>query len=193
MITNVKGDLLKMFKNGAFDAIVHGCNCFHTMGAGIAGQIADDFPEAVAADKISLYGDIDKLGKYTMAQNGHGLIINGYTQYRPGREDTGRLYASIGTLFDNLTVDTFPAGFKVGIPMMGAGIAGGNWDVIEDMIRIRTPDLKVVVVEYVPTAPNGFNRNAKLESFVSVAPTKRIANPPMYGAAKANSDLFAPF
>lgn len=149
MITNVKGDLIKMFKNGAFDAIVHGCNCFHTMGAGIADQISSNFPQALEADKVSLYGDIDKLGRYTIAQANTGFIINGYTQYRPGQEDQQRLYASISTLFDNLARD-LADGSKIGIPKLGAGIAGGDWDVIEDLIRIRMTNMRVVVVEYVP-------------------------------------------
>lgn len=149
MITNVKGDLLKMFKNGAFNAIVHGCNCFHLMGAGIAEQISSNFPQALEADKVSLYGDIDKLGRYTIAQANTGFIINGYTQYRPGQEDKQRLYASISTLFDNLSKD-LADGSKIGIPKLGAGIAGGNWDVIEDLIRIRMTNMRVVVVEYVP-------------------------------------------
>ena len=38
-------------KNGEFDVIIQGCNCFHTMGAGIAKYIKQDFPEAFAADK----------------------------------------------------------------------------------------------------------------------------------------------
>lgn len=28
------GDLLKLADDGQFDVIVHGCNCFNTMGAG---------------------------------------------------------------------------------------------------------------------------------------------------------------
>ena len=42
----VKGDLLQMGKDGTFDIILHGCNCFNTMGAGIAAQIATKFPDA---------------------------------------------------------------------------------------------------------------------------------------------------
>lgn len=156
MITNVKGDLIKMFKNGAFDAIVHGCNCFHTMGAGIAGQIAEQFPQALEADKLGLYGDIDKLGRYTIAQADKGFIINGYTQYRPGQEERPRLYSSISTLFDNLSND-LADGSKIGIPWIGSGIAGGDWEVIEELIRVRTANMKVFAVEYVPS--HSFKKN----------------------------------
>ena len=46
----VKGDLLAMGKDGTFDIILHGCNCFNVMGAGIAAQIAAQFPDAKLAD-----------------------------------------------------------------------------------------------------------------------------------------------
>ena len=35
----VKGCLIELAVEGNFDVIVHGCNCFNTMGAGIAKQI----------------------------------------------------------------------------------------------------------------------------------------------------------
>jgi O-acetyl-ADP-ribose deacetylase (regulator of RNase III) len=46
----VKGDLIKLAKEGAFDLIIHGCNCFGTMGAGIARTIKSQFPVAYTAD-----------------------------------------------------------------------------------------------------------------------------------------------
>jgi len=60
-----KGDLLKMAEEGKFDVIVHGCNCFNTMGAGIARQIARRFPEAYAADCETIASDISKLGTFS--------------------------------------------------------------------------------------------------------------------------------
>lgn len=45
-----RGDLIKLAKKGKFDIIVHGCNCFCEMGAGIARQIKKTFPEAYRAD-----------------------------------------------------------------------------------------------------------------------------------------------
>ena len=43
------GDLIKEAFN--YSAIVHGTNCFNTMGGGIALGIAKVFPEAEEADK----------------------------------------------------------------------------------------------------------------------------------------------
>jgi O-acetyl-ADP-ribose deacetylase (regulator of RNase III) len=35
----VKGDIIDIAKRGKFDVIIHGCNCFNTMGACIAKTI----------------------------------------------------------------------------------------------------------------------------------------------------------
>ena len=84
----IVGDLLKLADEEQFDIIVHGCNCFHTMGAGIAGQINDKYPEAFEADKDDTkYGDVTKLGTYSYAYigsliSGHLVqVVNMYTQY----------------------------------------------------------------------------------------------------------------
>ena len=72
----IQGDLLALAKAGEFDMIVHGCNCFVTMGSGIARQIADQFPQALAADKTTTISSYDKLGTYTMssAEYNNGVI-----------------------------------------------------------------------------------------------------------------------
>ena len=56
----IKGDLIQLAKNGEFDVIIHGCNCFCTMGAGIAKTIKDIFPEAYKADLNTKKGDRSK-------------------------------------------------------------------------------------------------------------------------------------
>ncbi len=50
------GDLLEYAKNETFDVIIHGCNCFCTMGAGIAKGIKTQFPEAYRADQRTRKG-----------------------------------------------------------------------------------------------------------------------------------------
>ena len=80
----VAGDLIKNFEKDEYDAIVHGCNCFHIMGAGIANQISLKYPQAFAADKQSDCGSMFKLGTLTIADTSNGKIVNAYTQFLPG-------------------------------------------------------------------------------------------------------------
>ena len=71
------GDLIALALAGEFDVIIHGCNCQHTMGAGIAKQIKSHFPAAYAADCATPKG-ASKLGQISSATvdcNGRELII----------------------------------------------------------------------------------------------------------------------
>ena len=83
----IKGDLIKLAEEGEFDVIIHGCNCFHAMGGGIAKQLADKYPEVEEADKQSEFGDPEKLGSYSVASIfgtdyiHKFIVINAYTQY----------------------------------------------------------------------------------------------------------------
>lgn len=148
----VNGDLIELAKAGLFDVIVHGCNCFHTMGAGIAKQIAREFPEALEVDKRTNYGDIKKLGSFITANCGlYDLsVVNMYTQYRYSAiepEGVDRLVC-IQRGFEKLNGSRYYNGLKIGIPMIGAGLAGGKWNEIEEVINEATPHLNIVLVKY---------------------------------------------
>ena len=70
------GDLVKDAHN--YDVIVHGCNCFNTMGAGIALAVKRKYPEAYEVDKRTKYGDINKLGTISVAYCDDVIVVNGY-------------------------------------------------------------------------------------------------------------------
>jgi O-acetyl-ADP-ribose deacetylase (regulator of RNase III) len=151
IVKTVEGDLIKRFKNNEFSAIAHGCNCFHLMGAGIAGQIARHFPEAYEADMKTSKGYNLKLGNYSEVATAHGKIFNLYTQFRPGGESPRVLASAISLAFD--TLDLRHGGdvnFLLGIPLIGCGIAGGDWNHIKMVIDAFTPNLNICVVEYKP-------------------------------------------
>lgn len=160
IVKTAKGNLLDLFDSGVFDAIAHGANCFHTMGSGIAGQIAQRYPGAVQADiQHHSRGDEYSLGKYSTFENNGRFIFNLYTQYRPGRENPDRLYRNIGIAFQTLNNDSMPKVHLrildvenpvVGIPMIGSGIARGDWDRISGIINRVTPDIDIIVIEFAP-------------------------------------------
>jgi O-acetyl-ADP-ribose deacetylase (regulator of RNase III) len=162
IINTVNGNLLDLFDRGTFNGIVQGCNCHHMMGAGIAGQIAGKYPAAVHADRATPIGSM-KLGKYSMADiPGKGILVNMYTQDQGGREKQATLAYSIARGFTALNYDCMRlfSDFGVqtnrrtliGIPLIGAGIAGGDWAIHEAIINAVTPDIDIVVVKFVPAA-----------------------------------------
>ena len=132
----IKGDLIALALAGEFDVIIHGCNCFCTMGAGIARQIMETFPQAWEADLTSLSGDRRKLGSYTKArvftETSTLFIVNGYTQFHYEGEGVLADYDAIATLFRRLKQDY--SGLRFGYPKIGAGLANGDWDIISGII-----------------------------------------------------------
>lgn len=144
-----EGDLISLFLLGKFDVIIHGCNCHNIMGAGIAKQIALRIPEAKYADDMFHMGAIAKLGNYSVAtvrrDNGKmGFVINLYSQYNPGAElNKNALLTGFFKLSQVLYTDS-----KIGIPLIGCGIAGGNWDEISPEIAKIMSNHNVTVVKY---------------------------------------------
>lgn len=162
----IDGDLIELAKTGEFDVIAHGCNCFCTMGAGIAPQMA----RAFCADKFSMEmdmykGDINKLGtidfelvhipKQTSAGINFGsvdiYVINAYTQYNYGRnhidgDEKPVNYNAISLCMQKIN-HTF-AGKRIGLPKIGAGLAGGDWNIIKSIIQKEFKDCDVTVVNY---------------------------------------------
>lgn len=131
-----QGDLVQKAKAGEFDVIVHGCNCFCQMGAGIAKTIKQVFPTAYQADLTTVAGDHAKLGTYSVAQvdvPGRMLVIvNGYTQYNWRGKGLKADYAAIRQVFRR--VKQAYASRRIGYPALGAGLAGGDWDLIATII-----------------------------------------------------------
>jgi len=129
----LKGNLLDLFDSGYFNVIVHGCNCFHKMGAGIALQIKKRYPQAYEVDLKTSYGDRTKLGTISVAKLANDkFIINAYTQYFYGRRTKQVDYQAIK--FSMFLVKECFGNLKIGIPRIGAGLAGGNWKIIEQII-----------------------------------------------------------
>ena len=149
MIKYIDGDLVKEAE--LFDVIAHCCNCFCTMGAGIAPQIKAKFPDAYAADCTTERGDEDKLGTITFSEATHPIVVNLYGQY----DYTGRRHGEMDLDYDALrsalrAMKEEFSGLLFGLPKIGAGLAGGDWDVIEAIIAEELEGERVIIVNYVP-------------------------------------------
>ena len=142
----IDGDLIELAKNGEFQVIAHGCNCFNAMAGGLAPQMAAAF----GCDRFFLEGDkfegmVQKLGKIDWQYNSKYklFVVNAYTQYHPGPDIRYRALnqcmKSIGQIFE---------GKKIGLPKIGAGIAGGDWGTIEGIIKRTLKNCDVTVVNF---------------------------------------------
>lgn len=149
-ITNsVYGDLIDLAKKGRYTAIAHGCNCHNTMGSGIAPLIAKAFPIAKTADNNTTAGDPDKLGTFSVGfdKTFNLWVVNMYTQFNFGK-GLQLSYSALSEVFKKVNNYYRGEDFKLGIPMIGAGLAGGHWDAISTIINLSTPDIDIELVVY---------------------------------------------
>lgn len=165
----VKGDLIDLCERGLIHGMVHGCNCMHAMGSGIAGQLARRYPEVPQADiDGTTFGDFSKVGTFTdaLVVNDHNnmfMVYNGYTQKTPSYDgsDVFEYDAFPGLLKairNNIEMNIIATGttrtdwkFHLGFPQIGAGLAGGDWPRIRQMIVdefVDHPNIIAVLVEY---------------------------------------------
>ena len=132
MLKHAKGNLLDLAENFEFDVIVQGCNCFNTMGGGIAREIAEKYPSAARVDRSTQYGDYNKLGNWTEFDTGRFKIINAYTQYNMSTGEDVFEYIAFELILQKLT--HVHGSKRIGLPYIGMGLAGGDKEIILDMI-----------------------------------------------------------
>ena len=126
-----KGNVL----NSGERVIVHGCNCFNTMGSGIAKQIKRRYPKAYTVDQATRKGDRGKLGRFSQAiiDDHDVIIVNAYTQYRYGRDKVHVDYDALKTVISRICVDIREG--TIAMPKIGCGLAGGDWDVVSEILE----------------------------------------------------------
>lgn len=151
IVSTVNGDLIKAALEGRYFGIAHGANCQNTMKSGIAPQICKEWPDAGRVDQGSIKGDRSKLGGFTQVYDitNKLYIFNLYTQYtwtgrKQGKRDLD--YRALAGCFSRLNRHYYYEEKPLGIPMIGAGLAGGDWEAIQTIINLATPDLDIEVV-----------------------------------------------
>lgn len=139
MIEYYVGNLIEAAQTGDVDVIGHQANCYCAMGAGIAPQIADAFPDALAADNETIPGDMEKMGTHTYGthqqDNGNTLsIFNLYGQRAPSTSEIATDYDALRSAMESMKVLLLESDV-IGFPKLGCGLAGGDWSVVSDIIE----------------------------------------------------------
>lgn len=147
---HINGNLITLAQEGHFDVIVHGCNCFCTMGRGIALAIKQAFPQAYKADLSTARGDHAKLGTFSCAQasvNGQTVtVVNAYTQYQYWGAGVKADYDAIRRVFR--AIATQFKGSRIGYPLIGAGLARGDWAIISAILDEELAGLDHTLVSF---------------------------------------------
>lgn len=147
-----KGCAVEKFLTAQYDAFAHGCNCFNTMGAGIAALVARTLRELYQADQRTIKGSRAKMGTFTYAPykdkaNRLYMAYNLYTQYTCWDTKDMLSLVAVHDSFAAINNHMLSKGLsKLVIPAIGAGLARGNWNDISKLINAATPDIQVEVV-----------------------------------------------
>ena len=138
MIEYRKGNLLDVTEG----IIVHGCNMQGIMVAGVAKAVKAKYPACFAKYKMCLDSWDYKLGDDIMYKvNSDLFICNALTQLRYSRTGSRQVnYVAIVKVFDRNIRNARALGLSLHFPKIGAGLGGGDWNIIEQLINDCDPD-----------------------------------------------------
>ncbi len=136
--------------------IMHGCNAQGKMGSGVAKVLSDRYPE-VREQYIKEHADwphTDKpfLGSLHVVETDGHTVFNAITQEFYGYD--GKLYASydaikqcLATVNEIMHVRRTLTGEaqSVAMPLLGCGLAGGDWNIVGAIIADTSTDYQPVV------------------------------------------------
>lgn len=134
MITKyIKGDI----RDTELDHIAHGVNCQNVMGSGVAKALYEKWPEVKSIyheEGHVVLGAISSVDCWGYNKT----VWNCYTQnhYLP-RSVRNVNYAAIVQCFDKLKLCGIT---KLAIPKIGCGLAGGDWNIVEQLINDTVGD-----------------------------------------------------
>jgi O-acetyl-ADP-ribose deacetylase (regulator of RNase III) len=123
--------------------IVHGCNAQGVMGSGVALAVKNTYPYAYQDYRRIYEADASGglvLGDAYPVEVSPALILwNAVTQHLYGTHRRQVNYEAIATCFERVNEgaialkDTVLS--EIHIPMIGAGLGGGNWNIIKSIIE----------------------------------------------------------
>lgn len=125
--------------------ILHGCNAQGVMGAGVAKAIKQTYPYAFEVYRKAYDTNGLRLGETQIAKCRNRTIINAITQNTYGTKKDVR-YVSYDAIAMALhAVEEILYGSEIAMPMIGAGLGGGDWNVIEAIIESECKTIQPIV------------------------------------------------
>lgn len=141
-----KGNLL----DADVDAILHQVNCQGVMGSGLAKQIRNKYPSVYKHyhEVCSLYSSDQLLGKIQVVEvkrSGKTLsVVNVFGQKNYGTDRVQTDYIALRSCL--VYVNDCFKNKSVGIPFgMSCGLAGGDWNIVSDIIKEELRDCDVTI------------------------------------------------
>ena len=165
----IKGDIIELALKGEFDVIGHCTNAMCVMGGGMAVPMRKVFNcNNYPMENISTRGDINKLGQIDWGiygiQDGNlnGIyeykslpkkdfvaVVNMYGQYNYGYSDGKPPLDYEALRLCMRKMNFIFKGKRIGLPyVIGCGLAGGDKEIVIQMIKEEFCDCEVTMVNY---------------------------------------------
>lgn len=149
-----KGDLFS-YVPGYHTILAHGVNCQGVMGSGVAKTFKEKYPRAFDdyIHFLKCFKDNYShapLGEVCFTHVGNDLeLVSMFTQEFYGKD--GKKYMSYEAFFNSFRrVADYYEESTIVMPKIGAGLGGGDWEIIEGLINIileNRPKVDVIVFE----------------------------------------------
>lgn len=130
--------------------IVHGCNAQGVMGSGVALAIKNKWPDVYQQyrDTYDIKGSLMSLGRIIPVRvSDEVYVLNAITQQNYGR--TGQRYVNyeaVARAFEDVRDWAKHMKMPVNFPLIGAGLGGGDWEIISTIIdRTLGDDIEKVL------------------------------------------------
>ena len=136
----IYGNIIDRIKQKDIEVVIHGANCLCTMGSGVARALDTHTKGALLAADIDngLYGDINKLGEYTIAEYDGVSYYNLYSQHTYGRDGVMVHWDSVEKGL--ISIFKANAGKRTLLPLIGCGLAGGEVADFADVLLKATKE-----------------------------------------------------
>jgi O-acetyl-ADP-ribose deacetylase (regulator of RNase III) len=139
MIKIIDGDVFQ----GSEEVLIHGCNCQGVMGGGVAAQVRALYPYAYSEYVNLSRAEGLKLGQIQVITYPDIIIVNAMTQDRFGTCELHADYDAIRTCLKK--VATHLPRKTIRMPKIGAGLAGGDWNIIYPIVEEELCNSEVTV------------------------------------------------
>lgn len=147
-IPTIEGDIFNSKEN----IIAHQTNCKGVMGAGIAKTIRDNFPNVYREykDYCNKEDQSENLGTIQVIKvNDNKYIANLFGQYAYGRQTLQTNYNALKKCLRLIAEYAKENKLSIAIPYkIGCVNAGGDWNVVENLIKETIDEFKVPIVLY---------------------------------------------
>lgn len=132
--------------------IAHGVNAQDVIGSGVAKVLYEKYPEVKKryheyCSSVEIGRRLGSICSTTIQKDGK-VIFNMFTQFEYGYD--GKRYVNYAAIVQCFTKIVNQGTVKVlAIPKIGCGLAGGDWEIVKQLINDVTQDKLEVWVYYI--------------------------------------------